>query len=279
MTIDRTDLGQAHVRGLCKEAASVAVLDATARHAATAARVVEHRASSVDNLVDNSVDNDSVGNRTVDSDAVLGRLDAALRALAPAGVRVGARRIDAGDLATLHPEEEPAVARAVASRRHEFATGRALLRSLIGRDVAIPVAPNRSPVLPAGVVGSLAHDREFAVAAVTTERRVTAIGIDIEPTTALSEDMARSILRADERHLDAHLAFTLKEATYKAWSVLGGRMLEFHEVRLDVAGSAFRAEVVHAGLQFEGVCAETAGRWVAMVVVMDGQGMTRHKTA
>ena len=112
----------------------------------------------------------------------------------------------------------------MAKRRHEFATGRALLRQLIGSDVAIPVGPDRAPVLPAGVRASLAHDHGLAVAAVTTDPRVRALGIDIEPVDPLPPDIATVVLRPDEVGLDAHHAFTMKEAAYKAWSRLGGAL-------------------------------------------------------
>jgi 4'-phosphopantetheinyl transferase EntD len=193
----------------------------------------------------------------------------ALWSIAPAGVTVGARRIDSADVTALFAEEQRAVARAVIRRRDEFATGRALLRSLIGRHLAIAVAANRGPVLPPGVRGSLAHDREFAVAAITRDPLITSIGIDIEPMTALAPGMCPLILRRDERDLDAHLAFTLKEATYKAWSALGGRMLDFHEVRLDIAGSWFQADVVAEHARFHGRFATATGRWVALVVAVD----------
>jgi 4'-phosphopantetheinyl transferase EntD len=78
--------------------------------------------------------------------------------------------------------------------------------------------------------------------------------------------MCSVILRPDERHLDAHLAFTLKEASYKAWSALGGRMLDFHEVRLDICGSRFRADVVAESARFHGGFSTALGRWVALVV-------------
>jgi 4'-phosphopantetheinyl transferase EntD len=186
--------------------------------------------------------------------------------MAPAGVAVGARRITAADIDGLFSDEARIVARAVPGRRNEFATGRALLRSLMDRHVPIAVGANRAPVFPAGVRGSLAHDRTFAVAAVTRDPSISSIGIDIEPTTALGPTVSSSILRRDERDLDAHLAFALKEATYKAWSGLGGRMLDFHEVRLDVADFRFRAEVVADATRFHGTFATTEGRWVALVV-------------
>jgi 4'-phosphopantetheinyl transferase EntD len=193
-------------------------------------------------------------------------LTLALRSIAPPGVRVGARRITPDDVDELFTDERSVIARAVPQRGNEFATGRVLLRSLMDRDVPIGVAANRAPRLPPDVRGSLAHDRAFAVAAITRDPSIDSIGIDVEPTTPLEPSMCSTILRRDERNLDAHLAFTLKEATYKAWSGLGGRMLEFHEVRLNVGDHRFRADVVADATSFHGRFAAAAGRWVALVV-------------
>ena len=141
------------------------------------------------------------------------------------------------------------------------------MRELVGRPCTIPVAPDRSPVLPAGIRASLAHDREFVVAALSTDPGVLAIGIDIEPATALEPGIARLVLRPDEIGLDAHRAFTMKEAAYKAWSRLGGRMLDHHDVRLSVKGSEFRAEIVAHDVGYRGRSVVAAGRWIALVVV------------
>lgn len=200
----------------------------------------------------------------------------ALRSLAPPHVSVGVRPIAAAgvdvdeahvDEAGLFAEELDAIRGARPARRREFSQGRILLRELIGRSVSIPVAPNRAPVLPPGIRGSVAHDDRFVVAAASRDERVVAIGIDIEPSGPLEPDLARVILRADERHLDPHLAFTLKEAAYKAWSSLGGRILEHHEVRVHVSNSLFRAEVVPHETVFDGSFATVADRFVALVVV------------
>ena len=193
---------------------------------------------------------------------------ATLRSMAPDGVRTGARLIDVRDTAGLFPVEAAAVERAVDRRRHEFASGRALLRQLLGADVPIPVRGDRSPRLPDGVAGSLAHDAGLAVAAVSSDRRIVALGIDVEPLGApLDAEMAAVVLRPDEAGLDARLAFTLKEAVYKAWSRSGGELIDFHAVRLTIEGDCFRGEVVAAARCFEGRCAAAAGRWLALVTV------------
>jgi len=198
-------------------------------------------------------------------------VDAALRSLAPTGVRVGSRVIDGRDDGRLFPIEAGAVERAVARRRREFASGRVLLRQLLGGEIPIPVRPNRAPGLPDGVTGSLAHDAGLAVAAVSFDPQITALGIDVEPDVPLSADLAAMILRPDEAGLDAHLAFTLKEAVYKAWSTGGGELIDFAAVRLTLDRGAFSGEVVAAATRFDGRYASAAGRWLALVVVGRGQ--------
>ena len=194
-------------------------------------------------------------------------LEKALRTIAPSDIAVGVRRISAADVSSLFMLESAAVGRAVPSRQREFATGRALLRQLIGCDIPIPIADSRAPILPEGVKGSLAHDANFAVAAVTRDQTIRSLGIDLEPQDELSHEVAEIVLRKDERGIDAHLAFTLKEAVYKAWSGLGGELLEHHDVRLDIGASTFHAEVLPDRFHMDGVFASTPHHWVGLVVV------------
>ncbi len=199
------------------------------------------------------------------------QVDRALHALAISGVHVASRVISDRYIPTLHALERAAVARSVVTRQAEFATGRALLRSLLGEDVPIPIAPDRAPVLPVGVHASLAHDHHLAVAALSRSATVRSIGIDIEPVTELPAEMAAVIVRTDEGSVDAHLAFTLKEAAYKAWSRLGGRMLDFHDVRLEVGADSFVAEVLPTGMLLQGRYVNIGDRWISLVVVQRGQ--------
>jgi len=199
----------------------------------------------------------------------VGRIDEGLRSLAPAWVRTGARAIDARDLDGLWPGEHAAIAGAVSRRQAEFATGRALLRHLIGDNVEIRVGRDRRPRFPVGVTGTLAHDHEVAVAATATRSSCRALGVDVEPATVFTPEDAQLILRPDERHLDAHLVFVLKEAVYKAWSSLGGGMLDHHEVAVDVddSGRDFTAIVGSIPTRFAGRYLAIEDRYVALVVV------------
>jgi 4'-phosphopantetheinyl transferase EntD len=195
------------------------------------------------------------------------QIDRALRSLAPGTVRTGCRRIDAADGASLHETERRLVMNAVPKRRHEFASGRVLLRELLDHTGPIGIEPGRAPSWPPGTRGSLAHDHHFAVAAVTFSPGIRALGIDIEPTTELPPEMADAILRPEERSLDAHVAFTLKEAAYKAWSSLGGRILEHHDMLLCARDGWFQARVVDDDVSFVGAFVTVGGRTVALVVV------------
>jgi 4'-phosphopantetheinyl transferase EntD len=197
----------------------------------------------------------------------VGGLVEALGDLAPRSVVTGVRAIVAEDFEALHADERALVGKAVARRRHEFASGRVLLRELLGTTASIVVGATRAPVLPASSVGSLAHDRAVAVAAISRDPSVTAIGIDVEPDEMLTDDLSRVILRADEAGLDAHLAFALKEAAYKAWSNTGGRMLDHHDVRLALDGERFSATVLPDGRRLDGRFVTVDGRHLALVVV------------
>jgi 4'-phosphopantetheinyl transferase EntD len=196
----------------------------------------------------------------------------ALRGLAPASVTTGWRAIDPNDWLHLHPVERELVAGAVPKRRAEFASGRMLVHDLLEDDRPVTAEPNRMPRWPAPARGSLAHDDRWVVAAITRDPRVAALGIDIEPLTPLSADVAAAILRPEERSIDAHLAFVLKEAAYKAWSALGGGMLDHHDVLVRVDGPRFRAWVLEGRTAVDGRFRVTGDRAVALVVVSADAG-------
>ncbi len=190
----------------------------------------------------------------------------ALRGLAPPTVRAGALALDDRWVADLGPRERAAMTTAGAVRRREFATGRALLRQLIGGPVDVGVLASRAPDLPPGTRASLAHDAAVAVAVVAADDEVAALGVDVEHRVGFDADEAAVVRRPDEGELDPCLAFVLKEAAYKAWASTGGELLEFHEVHLTVADGRFTAEVRDGTARFEGRYVAAADRWLALVV-------------
>ncbi len=183
------------------------------------------------------------------------------------GVRSGVRPIDACDLERLDPREHAFVTSAVASRQREFATGRALLHDILGDSEPILVSATRAPSFPPGVVGSLAHDSDVAVAVVERSGRARAIGVDVEPAVPLDQALVEIIVRDDDDVDDAHLAFTAKEAAYKAWSAMGGGILDHHDVRVRFEDGHFVATVLPAALDLRGTWVTVADRHLAAVVV------------
>lgn len=209
-------------------------------------------------------------------DAAADELAEALAAMTPPGVIFGVRRISISDVDRLTPGENDLTAVMADVRRAEFASGRALLHDLLATNEPILRAPNGAPSLPRGVVGSLAHDRHRAIAVVTARAGVSAIGVDFEPITAdpLTNDDAAIIVRDDDVVPGPLAAFVMKEAAYKAWSGLGGPMLDHHDVRIDHDGDAFRATVLidsDAAMRTElvGRVAQTPRHYLALVIVSE----------
>lgn len=193
-------------------------------------------------------------------------LDTLLRGLAAGRCRVGWRWIDVDGVPGLTTAEAHIVERAVERRQAEFATGRRLLRNLMGTDVEILRASNGAPILPPDFVGGLAHDREVVIGAVASAEAVRAVGIDIEPEQEVEEQVAEIVVRSDDVVPDPLTAFVVKEAAYKAWSVLGGDMLEHHDVNVIVEGDRYRADL-RGELEVHGELGRAAGRVVALVVI------------
>ena len=174
------------------------------------------------------------------------RIEAAARALAGAGIQVAACRAGAPG-AALFPEERQAVRRAVAARKAEFAAGRTAARAAmaaLGLPASpIPMAPDRAPVWPQGVTGTITHTDGLALAAVALRETSRGLGLDIEPDTALPRDLWPSVLTDAEQHWlqarpkagQGRLAkkiFCVKEATYKAQYAASGTFLEFHDLNV-----------------------------------------------
>lgn len=155
--------------------------------------------------------------------------------------------------------EHAVVANAVESRRSEFARGRSCARralTLLGSEPSpILSDQSRSPIWPAGVVGSITHCRDYCCAALARADRWSSIGIDAEVLHSLEAGVERRIvLPAERRQLDELdpaipwecVVFSVKEAFYKAWFPLTRRWLDFHDVqvRLDPARGRFEATLL-----------------------------------
>ncbi|MFD5654863.1 4'-phosphopantetheinyl transferase [Streptomyces sp. NPDC127039] len=190
--------------------------------------------------------------------------------------------------ARLHPAEEPLVAHAVESRRREFTTVRHCARTALARFgfAGPPLLPGRrgAPRWPDGIVGSMTHCAGYRAAAVAWASATAALGIDAEPDLPLPAGMLETVSLREERarmpRLRAavtgiawdRLLFSAKEAVYKAWFPLTGRVLDFPEADLvfavpppGVRQGTFRARLLVPGPLLGGrPVAVFEGRWTAV---------------
>jgi len=194
---------------------------------------------------------------------------------------------DTGD--ELHPAEEACVRGALPKRRREFAAGRACarraLRRLGIRDVPLLPGPTRSPLWPAGIVGSITHCSNYVAAAVARSDRLSGIGIDAEPAVPLSPRVVAMVCTPHEiaRSRDlppgvawSKLLFSAKESFYKCYHPHTGFFLDFLDVELDIqpATAHFRARLIRADApsicgrrQLEGRFGRAGGLWLTQVSV------------
>ena len=165
----------------------------------------------------------------------------------------------------LLPEEREYIAKAVPKRRAEFGTARiGARRGLAAMGVAptaLVPAPDRSPVWPLGVVGSITHTREYCAVVLHRSPPMRSVGLDAEVLRPLDRDLSELIVSpAERRWIDARrdvaaddlmvLFFSAKEAYYKCQYPISKTMLDFHDVRIDVnlAAHRFQASAVRSGL-------------------------------
>jgi 4'-phosphopantetheinyl transferase EntD len=165
-------------------------------------------------------------------------------ALEPFGVRLGARRIRPGDEAAFaDPRGSTAVHLA---RRRASGAARIVARRLLGdlgaeAQAPLPRSPSGAPLWPEGILGSLAHDDAFAVAAIARRGRLAGLGVDVEPAEPLPGDLIDLVLSAAERAqtegngVMRRLVFAAKEAVYKAIHPLDGSPLEYADIEIALA--------------------------------------------
>lgn len=146
------------------------------------------------------------------------------------------------------PDESAGVAKAVPRRRLEHGAVRELARRALADLGAPPTAilsgPDREPLWPDGVVGSLTHCDGYCAAAVASCRDILTVGIDAELATPLDDRLVDVVCTPRElARLQAFgnaapdvpwtkVAFSVKEATYKAWFPVTGRWLNYDDVDL-----------------------------------------------
>ncbi|WP_113910740.1 4'-phosphopantetheinyl transferase family protein [Roseovarius dicentrarchi] len=173
-------------------------------------------------------------------------LGAALRGLFPPQVAVALTQPGAPQ-PPLFAAETAAMARAVPTRRAEFAAGRAAARAAMAQlgapAAALPMGPDRAPVWPAGITGSLSHIPALCIAAVAQTRQFRAIGTDLEEAGDLDPDLIPQVCTlaerawlacqpAAQRGQLAKLIFSAKECAYKCQYPLTGTLFDFDTLEI-----------------------------------------------
>lgn len=162
-------------------------------------------------------------------------------------------------------------------RRQQFLAGRGAaaqaLMALTNLSPDVPRGESGAPIWPAGVVGSIAHDPEHAIALVGWKRDWLSLGVDVEPDQAIHEDAAEIVLSDIERAAVAapgeplrhgRLVFGAKECVHKAIHPLCNVWLDFEEVAIGISDPNLKegqwtpralsdsARTAFAGLAFTG---------------------------
>ena len=208
-----------------------------------------------------------------------GALRATLVDLLPTTVAVvaddGRRRVP--DLAELTVGERLVVARAGPRRLEDFVAGRACAHRalrVLGYDGAEVLAgAGRQPLWPAGVVGSITHCEGYVAAAVARASAVRSLGIDAEVLAPAGADVRRVVMAPGEAPLDVGdgidpvlLAFSAKEAAFKAWYPLTQWWLEPRQAQVRVEGDSFTVTVLDGAVppaSGDDTPQVLAGRWTA----------------
>ncbi|MDQ2089349.1 4'-phosphopantetheinyl transferase family protein [Marimonas arenosa] len=180
----------------------------------------------------------------------LAMLEARLAGLLPAGLAVACT--DPGDEVPrdeVFDTELAAMARAVPRRRREFLAGRkAARRAMAGlglRPAPVMMAPDRVPVWPEGLIGSISHCDDACAAIVGRAKACRSVAVDLEPDLALPAELEPVVclpqeqawlasLPKDARGRAARLIFSVKECAYKLQYPVTKEILDFTDLRVEV---------------------------------------------
>ncbi|QWK81358.1 4'-phosphopantetheinyl transferase family protein [Ochrobactrum sp. BTU1] len=148
----------------------------------------------------------------------------------------------------LRPEEQSSLPANNTKRLDASGAARVLSRQILAKigfnNFSILRSSTGEPLWPKGVVGSLAHDDEMAVAVIGRNKDYLGLGIDIETAGPLPEDII-SLVRTpedicgqyDSSALADRILFCVKEAVYKAVYPLDRIILNYDDICVDLSKS------------------------------------------
>ncbi|MDX8534547.1 4'-phosphopantetheinyl transferase superfamily protein [Mesorhizobium sp. VK25A] len=171
-------------------------------------------------------------------------VERALTGFAPPGMITGCRLIRTGDEQYLLPAENASIAARDRRARAASGAGRQVVHGLLRRlgcaEPAVPRGQLGNPIWPAGIIGSIAHDDDLAVAVAARSDAMRSVGVDIEPALPLPPELEAIVATPQDRQGDldpgtgSRVLFAAKEAVYKASFPLDGRVLGFEDIAVDL---------------------------------------------
>ncbi|MDG4878522.1 4'-phosphopantetheinyl transferase superfamily protein [Mesorhizobium sp. WSM4935] len=171
-------------------------------------------------------------------------VERALTGFAPPGLITGCRLICTGDERYLLPAENASIATRGHRARAASGAGRLVAHELLRRlgcaNPAVPRGQLGNPIWPAGIIGSIAHNDDLAVAVAARSVAMTSVGVDIEPALPLPRELEAIVATPQDRLGDldplvaGRILFAAKEAVYKASFPLDGRVLGFEDIAADL---------------------------------------------
>jgi enterobactin synthetase component D len=156
-----------------------------------------------------------------------------------------------GEGSLIAPEAD-AVARAVPQRVAEFTAGREAARramtALGHAPTAVPAGPDRAPVWPEGLIGSISHSNGLCLAVLGWAAAHHALGVDLEGDQPLDAELIAEICHPEDvsdllpeaRGMQAKRVFSAKEAAYKAHYPKARRMFGFLGLSVDLTKGCAR---------------------------------------
>ncbi|WP_246674927.1 4'-phosphopantetheinyl transferase superfamily protein [Mesorhizobium sp. B4-1-3] len=176
-------------------------------------------------------------------------VERALTGLMLPGLIAGCRLVRYGDERFLLAAESASIAAREPRSRAASGAGRQVAHELLRRlgcaDPAVPRGRLGNPTWPTGIIGSIAHDDDLAVAVAARSGAMRSVGVDIEPTLPLPRELEAIVATPQDRVGDleagtgGRVVFAVKEAVYKASFPLDGRVLGFEDIDVDFkAGEA-----------------------------------------
>lgn len=165
----------------------------------------------------------------------------------------------------LMPEELVCIKNAAGLRRNTFSSGRAAARTALAQ-AGLPASAllrneDGSVQWPEGVLGSLTHTNDWAIAAVavTAMSEAVCLGVDLEQIQPLNDGVLKLIATDVERTQIAEASstqwlpvalFSMKESVYKCLRPSFGRFINFHDVEiLNLASGRPRIRLITDALQ------------------------------